>query len=179
MIHAAFSEKPTISVGSTETPLGKVKKPNKNPWTNALYLFEALLPPIKCYCSQGYWSFKDSTCRKILFLFPVVSEYLVNTPDLLVGITYSTLFLQLISRACQLQTSHSLPSHWLVQWTLNLQLLFIHIYNPTKILCQQQISSLSTHLTAKKPQTKTTKFLQDPKSTQKHSIASQNTMQSA
>lgn len=26
MIHAAFSEKPTISVGSTETPLGKVKK---------------------------------------------------------------------------------------------------------------------------------------------------------
>lgn len=28
MIHAAFSEKPTISVGSTETPLGKVKKKN-------------------------------------------------------------------------------------------------------------------------------------------------------
>lgn len=26
MIHAAFSEKPTISVGSTEAPLGKVKK---------------------------------------------------------------------------------------------------------------------------------------------------------
>lgn len=29
MIHAAFSEKPTISVGSTETPLGKVKKKKK------------------------------------------------------------------------------------------------------------------------------------------------------
>lgn len=26
MIHAAFSEKPTISVGSTEAPQGKVKK---------------------------------------------------------------------------------------------------------------------------------------------------------
>lgn len=61
-------------------------------------------------------------------------------------------FLQLISRACQRQTGHSLPSHWLVPWTLNLQLLFIHIYNPTKIFCQQQISNLSTHLTAKKPQ---------------------------
>lgn len=34
MIHAAFSEKPTISVGSTETPLGKVKKKKK---IHALY----------------------------------------------------------------------------------------------------------------------------------------------
>lgn len=35
MIHAAFSEKPTISVGSTEAPLGKVKKTQQN--IHALY----------------------------------------------------------------------------------------------------------------------------------------------
>jgi hypothetical protein len=29
MIHAAFSEKPTISVGSIEAPWGKVKKKRK------------------------------------------------------------------------------------------------------------------------------------------------------
>lgn len=37
MIHAAFSEKPTISVGSTETPLGKVKKKTPTKYTCIIY----------------------------------------------------------------------------------------------------------------------------------------------